>query len=202
MVISSCSEKPPKYYHIPPKQYLSDIETHNYTHYDTANGSVGNTYKVKCYYNAKYYDTTRSRLVDFQCPEDALKKGFCILHEDDVSKSKENELDNTLNEKINKLIDVGQEIFWLGYNIPFVSFRGKKIYKPIYFHDAKIKIADFREAIFTEGALVYFVNTSLRRPHLRMRFSTVRFCLTTQHFPERATNRAFSMNGMGITNCG
>ena len=113
-------KKPPKYYPYPLKQYLSDIETHNYTHYDTANGSVGNTYKVKCYYNAKYYDTTRSRLVDFQCPEDALKKGSCILHEDDVSKSKENELDNTLNEKINKLIDVGQEIFCLGYNIPFV----------------------------------------------------------------------------------
>jgi hypothetical protein len=30
-----------------------------------------------------------------------------------------------------------------------VSFRGKRIYKPIYFHDSKIKIADFREAFFT-----------------------------------------------------
>ncbi len=38
----------------------------------------------------------------------------------------------------------------------------------------------------------------LRKHRLRMRFSTVRFCLTTQRFPERARRKAFSMNGIKI----
>jgi hypothetical protein len=100
-------KKPPKYYQYPPKQYLSDIETHNYAYNNNPDGNENNIDKIKCYFYAKYYDTKRSQLVDFQCDEDALIKGFCIFHEDDVSKGKENELDNTLNEKINKLIDEG-----------------------------------------------------------------------------------------------
>jgi hypothetical protein len=66
------------------------------------------------------------KLVDFQCNENALQKGFCIFHEKEVSKDKENELDVTINEKINHLIDDGQEVFCIGYKIPHVSLAGKK----------------------------------------------------------------------------
>lgn len=152
-------KKPPKYYQYPPKQYLSDVKTHNYANNETENGAVAKKGKIMCYFNAKYYDIQRPQLVDFQCSEDALKKGFCIFHEDDA-KGKENELDKTINEKINKLIDDGQEVFCIGYKIPFVSFRGKKIWKPIYFHDSVITIADFSDAFFTEEATAYFVHTS------------------------------------------
>ncbi len=100
-------KKPPKYSQYPPKQYLYDIETHNYANNEIENNTVAKKGKIKCYFYTKYYDTKRSQLVDFQCDEDALIKGFCIFHEDDA-KDKENELDNTLNEKINKLIDEGQ----------------------------------------------------------------------------------------------
>ncbi|HYO06535.1 MAG TPA: pentapeptide repeat-containing protein, partial [Phototrophicaceae bacterium] len=178
-------EMSPKYYQYPPKQYLSDIETHNYANNDSTNRSIVKAGKIKCYYNAKYYDTKKSQLVDFQCNEDALRKGFCIFHDDDASKGKENELDKTLNEKINKWIDDGQEVFCIGYNIPIVSLRGKKIFKPIYFHDAKIKIADFRKAIFTEEAMVYFVHTS---------FEEASFENAIFHSPVLFNNSTFSRN--------
>lgn len=176
-------KKPPKYYQYPPKQYLSNIETRNYAYNNNPDGNEDNMDKIKCYFNAKYYDIKKSCLVDFQCDRDALIKGFCIFHDDDTSKGKENKLDKTLNDKINKLIDDGQEVFCIGYDIPFVSLRGKKIYKQIYFHDSKIKIADFRGTFFTEEATVYFVKTS---------FEEASFENAIFHCPVLFSNSTFS----------
>ena len=88
-------------------------------------------------------------------PEDE----FCIFH--GGFKKIDIDLDNTINEKINRLIDNKQEVFCIGYAIPFLSLRGKEISKPLHFHDATILIADFTDTVFaSEEAIAYFVNTS------------------------------------------
>lgn len=98
--------------------------------------------------------------MNYQCKESALKTGLCAYHDDYYINGREIELGNVLNERINKLVDDGQEVFCIGYHIPFVSLAGKNIRKPIYFHDATIRIADFRESVFEDKATAYFVNTS------------------------------------------
>ena len=118
------------------------------------------TNKPICIFHAEYYDFAISKLVDYQCTDEAMQTGFCMYHDDYYINGKEIELGNALNEKINKLIDDGQEVFCIGYNIPFVSLTEKIIRKPIYFHGANIRIADFRGSVFANNAIAYFVRTS------------------------------------------
>jgi uncharacterized protein YjbI with pentapeptide repeats len=123
------------------------------------NSNNQNLNKIRCFYKCKYYDLKKSQLVEFQCQEEATNTGYCIFHrgglfEDDVTA-------NTINERINMLVENKQEVFCIGYNMPFISLSGKKIYKPLYFHDTKIKIADFRDVNFvSDEAILYLINSS------------------------------------------
>lgn len=160
---------PPIYYQYPPIEYLDKMGKNNSYHNGTAVAtttatatatSKGNIQKepIRCYFNRKYYDLQMSKQVGFQCKESALENGFCSSHH--KSTYEINMLDNTINDKINRLVEDGQEVFCIGYYIEFISIMGKRVYKPLHFHGATIRIADFRDAYFTEEATAYFVNTT------------------------------------------
>lgn len=160
---------PPEYKQYPPKEYLRNIKIFNPSnkgtvpaantnHMATANDGMQKQEPVRCYFSRRYYDLQLSKIVDFHCNEVALKNGFCRFH--GKSLYEKDPLDNTVNEKVNRLIDDMQEVFCIGYYVGFVSIRGKRVYKPLHFHGATIRIADFREAYFTEEATAFFVNTT------------------------------------------
>ena len=161
---------PPEYQQYPPKEYLRNIKMSNPndkedtvraadTNYlATASDGMQKQEPVTCYFSSRYYDLQLSRIVDFHCNEVALEKGFCRFHE--KSLYEKNPLDNTANEKINRLIEDRLEVFCMGYYIGFLSIRGKRVYKPIHFHGTTIKVADFRETYFTEEATAFLVDTT------------------------------------------
>jgi hypothetical protein len=161
-VLYNCTvlyQKTPEYYLIPPRKHLSSINKNNKKSSTVTNDSI-KPIPIHCYFKANYYDIQKSQLVSFQCQENALKSGFCSFHDEYYTYGREIELGIALNERINKMVDDGQEVFLIGYKIPFISLTGKKIKNQIYLHDSTIRIADFRDSVFTDKAIGYFVNTS------------------------------------------
>ena len=65
--------KPSEYYLNPPRDYLSDIEAHNFAYNNSTSKDNAKTGRIKCHFSAKYYDIQKAQTVNFQCNEDAMK---------------------------------------------------------------------------------------------------------------------------------
>ncbi len=121
-----------------------------------------------------YFDDRINRYVNYKCPHDAVKDGYCIFHHPRYWKENPNEVRDRFIEEINIGINDKKDVICIGYHLPeifisdlditevgYVDFSQCEFHQNIDFLLVKFpQYANFRGAKFYQGA--YFVRAEFQ----------------------------------------
>ena len=66
----------------------------------------------KCCFNSKYYDYSAHEPENYECAEEALSSGFCILHDRNYKNNKKRS--EKIYEKIRTSLEKDESLFFIG----------------------------------------------------------------------------------------